>query len=51
MGIMLIPISVRVAVMLVGLLCFALATNPKVQTLGDRAFFAGLLALLFLNWK
>ena len=31
---------------LIGLLAYALSTNPKVQELGRITFFAGLLAFL-----
>jgi hypothetical protein len=30
-----------------GLLCYALAANPKVAEMGRLAFFAGMLAFLF----
>jgi hypothetical protein len=37
-----LPMIVCVA----GLLCYALATNPKVAEMGRLAFFAGMLAFL-----
>ena len=36
------------AVCLLGLLAYALATNPKVSECGRLAFFAGLLVLCFV---
>ena len=39
-------IYLSLLVCLAGLLCYALATNPKVSELGRIAFFAGLLAFL-----
>lgn len=41
-------IVLSVAVALVGVLMYALATNGKVQEIGRIAFFAGLLAFLLL---
>ena len=40
--IVLLPVLVAV----VGVLCYALATNPKVAEMGRIAFFCGLLAFL-----
>lgn len=42
---MVIYLSLLVA--LVGVLAYALSTNPKVQEIGRISFFAGLLAFLF----
>jgi hypothetical protein len=41
---MIIYLSLLVAV--VGILCYALSTNPKIQEMGRLAYFAGLLAFL-----
>ena len=42
-----VVLSLLVAV--VGVLMYALATNPKVQEMGRIAFFAGLLAFLMVG--
>lgn len=41
---MIIVLSLLVA--LVGVLMYALSANPKLVNIGDRMFFAGLLAFL-----
>lgn len=43
--IVLLPLLVAV----VGVLMYALATNPKVAEMGRIAFFAGLLAFLLMG--
>lgn len=43
--VVLLPLLVAV----VGVLMYALATNPKVAEMGRIAFFAGLLAFLLLG--
>jgi hypothetical protein len=43
--IVLLPLLVAV----VGVLMYALATNPKVAEMGRIAFFAGLLAFLLIG--
>jgi hypothetical protein len=39
---------VPLLVMIAGMLCYVLATNPKVVELGRLTFFAGLLVTLWL---
>ena len=39
-------LTLCLVVLVVGLLMFALAANPKIQRIGEIMFFSGLLALL-----
>jgi len=41
-------IYLSLLIALAGVLCYALAANPKIQELGRIAFGCGLLAFLFL---
>lgn len=41
-------IYLSLLVCLVGVLMYALSANPKLVQIGDRMFFAGLLAFLIL---
>jgi Na+/phosphate symporter len=40
------PLALSLIVLIVGLLMYALATNPKIQEIGRIMFAFGLLALL-----
>jgi len=37
--------SIPIIMILVGILLFALSVNPKLQTIGERMFFAGFIGI------